>query len=588
MSQRKRAGLASVAAVAALAAAACSNTGTTGTSGSTGSTGSAFNAGVTGVVNPSSHKGGTIVYDNSSAPDSTDAGNTYYAFNLNFTRLYATPLTTYQSCPGSCGLKLVPALATALGTGTDGNKIWTYHIKPGVKFEDGQAVTSADVKYAVERTFDRSVLPNGPSYLQSLLGGNAKTYPGPFKDRSKNEFGLTAIQTPNPATIVFQLNRPFADFNYVVAFPQTAPVPPNKDTGTNYQLHPQSTGPYKFQSYQLNKQYTLVPNPQWNPTWDPQVKQLASKIIVNLSVNAPDIDSRLLAGDIQMDQAGSGVQAAARARILSSPSLKASSDDPVSGFMWFAYLNTKVAPLNNVHCREAIEFAANKTNLQTAYGGPYGGDIAHTAMPPNVTGYYDFDLYHALSKPGGDIAAAKQQLALCGHSSGFTTNIAYRSDRPKELAAAQALQASLSQAGIKTTLKGYLSGSYYSTFAGVPAYVHSHDLGIDFGGWGQDWPDAYGWGWGLFDGASIVSAGNANISELNDPAINNMFNQLESATSAQASASISRQIDLAVMKDAVILPVLYAKSLLYRNPSLTNVFVQDYYGMYDYGVLGTK
>ena len=256
--------------------------------------------------------------------------------------------------------------------------------------------------------------------------------------------------------------------------------------------------------------------------------------------------------------------------------------------MWFAYLNTKVAPLNNVHCREAIEFAANKTNLQTAYGGPYGGDIAHTAMPPNVTGYYDFDLYHALSKPGGDIAAAKQQLALCGHSSGFTTNIAYRSDRPKELAAAQALQASLSQAGIKTTLKGYLSGSYYSTFAGVPAYVHSHDLGIDFGGWGQDWPDAYGWGWGLFDGASIVSAGNANISELNDPAINNMFNQLESATSAQASASISRQIDLAVMKDAVILPVLYAKSLLYRNPSLTNVFVQDYYGMYDYGVLGTK
>ena len=118
---------------------------------------------------------------------------------------------------------------------------------------------------------------------------------------------------------MFHLNQPFADFNYVVAFPQTAPVPPSKDTGANYQLHPQSTGPYKFQSYQLNKQYTLVPNPQWNPSWDPQVKQLASKIIVNLNVNANDIDNRLLAGDIQMDQAGSGVQAAARARILSTP-----------------------------------------------------------------------------------------------------------------------------------------------------------------------------------------------------------------------------------------------------------------------------
>ena len=240
-----------------------------------------------------------------------------------------------------------------------------------MKFEDGSPVTSQDVKYAVERTFDRTVLPNGPSYFASLLAGNAATYPGPFKDKAKNVMALTAIDTPDPTTVVFHLKQPFADFNYVVAFPQTAPVPPDKDKGTNYQLHPLSTGPYMFQSYQLNKQYTLVPNPQWNPSWDPQVKQLASKIIVNLNVNANDIDNRLLAGDIQVDQAGTGVQSAARAKILSNPSLKANSDNPVTGFMWFWYINTKVAPLTNIHCRMAIEYAANKTELQTAYGGPY-------------------------------------------------------------------------------------------------------------------------------------------------------------------------------------------------------------------------
>ena len=48
-------------------------------------------------------------------------------------------------------------------------------------------------------------------------------------------------------------------------------------------------------------------------------------------------------------------------------------------------------------------------------------------MPPTVLGYKNFDLYHALSMPGGDIAAAKQQLKLCGHPNGFSTNIAYRS-----------------------------------------------------------------------------------------------------------------------------------------------------------------
>jgi len=42
----------------------------------------------------------------------------------------------------------------------------------------------------------------------------------------------------------------------------------------------------------------------------------------------------------------------------------ASSDDPISGFLWYAYLNTVVPPMNNVHCRMAIEYAANKVNLQ--------------------------------------------------------------------------------------------------------------------------------------------------------------------------------------------------------------------------------
>jgi peptide/nickel transport system substrate-binding protein len=583
MRRRRTIALAALTVASALAVAACGSGRTTGPASS-----GSFNAGVGSVVRPSSARGGTIVYDNTSAPDSTDPGNTYYAFNLNFTRLYATPLTTYRSCPGSCGEQIVPALATALGTPSDGNRTWTFHLKSGVKFEDGTPVTSADVKYAVERTFDRAVLANGPSYFQSLLAGNAAHYPGPFKDRAKNLMGLTAVTTPDPSTVVFQLNQPFADFNYVVAFPQTAPVPPGKDTGANYQLHPLSTGPYQFASYQPDKQYTLVPNPQWNPSWNPQVKQLASKIIVNLNVNAADIDNRLLAGDIQVDQAGTGVQAAARARILSNSSLKDSSDDPITGFMWFTYINTKVAPLNNIHCRMAVEYAANKTTLQTAYGGPYGGAIASTAMPPTILGYNSFDLYGALSNPGGVISAAKEQLKLCGHPNGFSTSIAYRSDRPREVASSQALQAALLAVGIKTTLKGYPSANYFGTFAGVPAYVHSHDLGLLMGGWGPDWPGGYGWGWALYDSKAIVSSGNANLSELSDPNIDKWFAAMEATSNQALRNSYTAMIDMQVMKDAALLPAVYVKALLYRSPALTNVYVQAYYGMYDYGVLGTK
>ena len=66
-----------------------------------------------------------------------------------------------------------------------------------------------------------------------------------------------------------------------------------------------------------------MPNPNWKASTDPNAKQLASKIIDDLNVNANDIDNRLLAGDLQVDAAGTGVQAAARAKILSTPSLKA-------------------------------------------------------------------------------------------------------------------------------------------------------------------------------------------------------------------------------------------------------------------------
>jgi peptide/nickel transport system substrate-binding protein len=59
---------------------------------------------------------------------------------------------------------------------------------------------------------------------------------------------------------VFHLRQPFADFDYVAPMPRAVPVPPARDTGANYHLHPVSTGPYMFQSYQLGKQPTLVRN----------------------------------------------------------------------------------------------------------------------------------------------------------------------------------------------------------------------------------------------------------------------------------------------------------------------------------------
>ena len=61
---------------------------------------------------------------------------------LNLNRLWATPLVTYKSCTGACGNTLVPGIATSLGQVSANGLTWTYHIKQGLKFEDGSPVTA--------------------------------------------------------------------------------------------------------------------------------------------------------------------------------------------------------------------------------------------------------------------------------------------------------------------------------------------------------------------------------------------------------------------------------------------------------------
>jgi peptide/nickel transport system substrate-binding protein len=122
----------------------------------------------------------------------------------------------------------------------------------------------------------------------------------------------------------------------------------------------------------------------------------------------------------------------------------------------------------------------------------------------------------------------------------------------------------------------------------VPAYVHAHDIGVAFGGWGADWPDGYGFLFDLSDGSTIIPVGNANISEINDPAINRLFNQATTTSSQSAELAIWPKIDMQIMKDAAILPIVYQQVLLYRPPNVTNVYVDDFYGMYNYAVLGLR
>src|SRR5438270_9027519 len=96
-----------------------------------------FNAGVTGVRNVSSKKGGTLNLIADADCDYYDPARTYYGHCWDMQRLFSRSLMGYKAVPGSGGLDVVPDLAASAGTTIDGGKTWTYKIRPGLKFEDG-------------------------------------------------------------------------------------------------------------------------------------------------------------------------------------------------------------------------------------------------------------------------------------------------------------------------------------------------------------------------------------------------------------------------------------------------------------------
>jgi peptide/nickel transport system substrate-binding protein len=563
-----------VGAIAALVLAGCGGP----------STGTAGSAAAGGIHNPSDAKGGTLRYANSGDWDSLDPADTYYAYTFNFIRNYGRALLMFKPAPGQQGATLVPDLAESLGRSSDDAKTWTYTLRQGVKFEDGTPVTSKDVKYAVERSLDKTTFPNGPTYFNDVL--DLQGYTSPYSDPDPSKLGLKAIETPDDQTIVFRLRKAFSGFDYLAQLPATMPVPQAKDTGSKYKEHVVSTGPYMFQTNELGKRFTMVRNPHWDPATDPNRRPLPDRITVDLNVNADDVDNRLISGNLDVSIEGSGVGPSAQGRILADPDLRANTDSALVARLWYTALNSDVAPLDNIHCRKAVLYATDRTGYQRAYGGATGGEIATNILPPVIPGAERFDLYPSPSNTG-DIAKARDELAQCGRPNGFTTGISYRAERPKEKATAEALQQSLARAGIRLEIKPYPLTDYGRLYAGKPDYAKANGLGLMVFGWGADWPDGYGFLSQIVDSRVIrATGGNTNLG-IKDPAIDQLLDQALVTTDTAAREQIWVAIDRKVMENAFVLPGVWAKGLLYRPPNLTNVFITDGFQMYDYLALGT-
>ncbi|MBR8743988.1 ABC transporter substrate-binding protein [Nocardiopsis sp. MG754419] len=573
-------GFVALGAAASLFLSAC---GGSATGGGPADADTEFDQGSDSIVNPSEQSGGTLRYAIDGDFDSTDPANTYYAFNWNFSRYYARTLMAFNPEPGENATDLVTDMAAEMPEPNDDFTQWTVKIQEGLKYEDGSEITSEDIKYGIARAnFNGGIFSEGPQYFAAHLDqdGDYNVY-----DHDDPLEGFDAIETPDEHTLVFNLKDSFSEFPNVLTQPQTAPVPVDADRGELYQQTVVSSGPYKFDGeYEPGVKLHLDRNEHWDPETDPIREALPDRIEVEIGVSQDEVDERLASGELDVDLRGSGVGPATKTRLLSDESARPFVDNPYSGALRYVNIHTPV--IEDVACRQAIMYAADRDSMWRAWGGDDGGDIATNLLPPLIPGADpESDLYPSQDNKG-DLDAAQAKLEECGEEDGFSTTIAVRAESERDVLTAESLQESLGRVGIDVSIEQFPQADFFGQYAGSQDYVRDNGIGLSVSGWGPDWPTGYGFASKITHGDAIMETGNFNTSELDDPEVNGMWDEALLTEDPDERAEMYADIDTLVLENAAIMPVVFDKSTFYRPADLTNVYYHPAYMMYDFMALG--
>lgn len=528
-------------------------------------------------------KGGTLTVLNSKPQEDFDPARLYTSGGGNVPSLVFRTLTTRNREDGAAGAKVVPDLATDLGTPSKNATVWTYTLKDGLKYEDGAAITSADIKYGIERSF-AAELSGGAPYLRDWLIGGAD-YQGPYKDKK----GLDSIETPDAKTIVFHLNKPEGEFPFLATQTQTTPVPKAKDKGTKYEEHPISSGPYKVVKNEGDgERLVLERNPHWSAATDEERKAYPDRIDVRSGLDSAVINQRLSASqgaDAAAVTTDTNLGPAELAKVTGDKKLAARVGTGHFGYTNYLAFNPKVKPFDNPKVRQAISYAVDRSSVVNAAGGSSLAEPATTFLPDQKAfGYTPYDRFPA--GKSGNAAKAEELLKEAGYPKGLTVTLTHSNDKDFATSPeiATALQEALKKAGITVKLRGLESNDYSDTVYNVKS-----EPGFFLGGWGADWPSGGPFFAPIFDGRQIVKSGyNFNSGQLNDSAVNKEIDEINKLTDLNAAAKRWGALDEKVGEQALTVPLFHPVYKRLYGESIKNVVISDWTGVLDISQVAVK
>jgi peptide/nickel transport system substrate-binding protein len=513
-------------------------------------------------------RGGKITMLTAGDVDFIDPGRTYYSFAFAFMQAAHRMLYSYK--PGSTDVA-EPDLAESQPQVSADGKTVTVKIRKGVKFSPpvNREVTSADVKYAIERGFTAN-LGNGyaRAYFGDLVGATKK--PGPYKP-------ISGIETPDPQTIVFKLTKGTGRvLAGALVMPLTAPVPKeyarkyDAKNPTTYGEHQVATGPYmiendasgKLTGYKPGQLIHLVRNPNYQKVGDYRPAYVDDWTIQEGNDDTGVAARRILAGQSMVSgDGGAGPPAVLKQALQrNKPQI---SLKPSGGWRIIS-MDTKKAPFNDINVRKAVIAGFDREALRLARGGPAVGPIAQHYIPPGINGY---DEAGGLKAPGdpdwmrstkGDKAVMAKYFKAAGMASGKfegkQTILLVADSAEPEKSVAQITEKQLNDMGFKTKLRLVERSTMFTKFCNVPGANVDVCTSV---GWLKDFPDPQTMLDPTFNGENILPANNSNWPQLDVPAINKAMDKAKLITDPKQRAQAWADIDKQIVAQAPAIPYLW-------------------------------
>jgi peptide/nickel transport system substrate-binding protein len=396
-------------------------------------------------------------------------------------------------------LNVAPGLAESWSYG-DENKTLTLKLRQGVKFQDGKAFSSADVKSSLDRIMDKNTAAVAASTLASIA----------------------SVEAPDANTVVLHLKN--ADAGLLAGLASTNLAMLSKDdTEESIATKPNGTNAFSFVSRTPNQSIILTANASYWGT-KPKLAGLEFRIIPDET----SVVAALQSGNIQF-------------AVLNDPLVAKTADGggiTLAKTPDLAYhvlqLNARNKPLDNLDVRLAVQCAIDRQQvLDTAALGE-GAVVGPITSPA-----YKSDPA-SRPCPTRDVAKAKTLLAQAGYANGLTIKaIVSTGEYATSVNEAQNLQAQLKDAGITLQLETLESGAYVDRWI-----AGTFDAAVALNG-GRPDPD------GMY-GRYFTSTGNLNkVAGYSSPELDQLFAQGKATADPAQRRPIYTQISNLLENNAV-------------------------------------